>query len=72
MDAISSNGIWTSTDKLIIGPRSLLYSYLCRCDERPKPKAEEFTHLTYTGLLGGLEHLKIDEVNRREVCECDG
>ncbi len=42
--------------------------------ERLKTKDEEFTRLTYTGLIGGLEHLKItlDEVNRREVCECDG
>jgi hypothetical protein len=23
----------------------------CRCDERPKTKAEESTHFTYTGLL---------------------
>jgi hypothetical protein len=33
-----------------------VYEY--RCDERLKTKAEEFTHLGYTGLLGGLEHLK--------------
>jgi hypothetical protein len=33
--------------------------YECRCDERPKTKAEEFTRLAYTGFLGGLEHLKI-------------
>jgi hypothetical protein len=31
------------------------------------------THLVYTGLSGGLEHLKDrDEVNRREGSECDG
>jgi hypothetical protein len=30
------------------------------CDERLKPKAEESTYLTYTGLLGELEHLKIE------------
>ncbi len=29
----------------------------CRCDERLKTKAEESTHLTYTGLIGELEHL---------------
>jgi hypothetical protein len=46
--------------------------YECRCDERLKTKAEESTRLGYTGLLGELEHLKIDEVNRRDVCECDG
>jgi hypothetical protein len=34
--------------------------YECRCDERLKTKVEEFTRLTYTGLLGGLEHLKIE------------
>jgi hypothetical protein len=33
--------------------------YECRCDERLKPKAEESTHLAYTGLFGELEHLKI-------------
>ena len=34
--------------------------YECRCDERLKPKGEESTCLTYTGLLGELEHLKIE------------
>jgi hypothetical protein len=33
--------------------------YECRCDERLKTKAEESTRLSYTGLLGELEHLKI-------------
>jgi hypothetical protein len=33
--------------------------YECRCDERLKTKAEESTHLGYTGLLGELEYLKI-------------
>ena len=34
--------------------------YKCRCDERlRKVKAEGSTHLTYTGLRGELEHLKI-------------
>ena len=32
----------------------------CRCDERLKTKAEESTRLAYTGLLGELEHLKIE------------
>jgi hypothetical protein len=31
----------------------------CRCDERLKTKDEGFTRLTYTGLCGELEHLKI-------------
>jgi hypothetical protein len=34
--------------------------YECRCDERLKTEAEESTRLTYTGLLGELEHLKIE------------
>ncbi len=33
--------------------------YECRCDERLKTKSEGSTRLAYTGLLGGLEHLKI-------------
>jgi hypothetical protein len=31
----------------------------CRCDERLKTETEESTRLVYTGLRGGLEHLKI-------------
>ena len=48
--------------------------YECQCDERLKTKVEGYTRLTYTGLCGGLEHLKIerDEVNRGGVCECGG
>jgi hypothetical protein len=38
--------------------RRLIYE--CRCDERPKAKAERSTRLAYTGFRGGLEHLKID------------
>jgi hypothetical protein len=34
--------------------------YECRFDERLKTKAEGSTLLTYTGLVGGLEHLKIE------------
>ena len=42
-----------------------------------KTKAEESTRLPYTRFRGGLEHLKNhskdrDEMNRREVFECDG
>ena len=37
--------------------RRLLYE--CRCDARLICKADVSTHLTYTGLRGGLEHLKI-------------
>jgi hypothetical protein len=38
--------------------RRLIYE--CRCDERLKAKTEGYTRLTYTGLHGGLEHLKIE------------
>jgi hypothetical protein len=31
-----------------------------RCDERLETKDERSTRLTYTGLRGGLEHLKIE------------
>jgi hypothetical protein len=35
-----------------------MYEY--RCDERLKDKTEGSTCLGYTGLCGGLEHLKIE------------
>ena len=35
-------------------------TYECRCDERLKVKSEGSARLTYTGLCGGLEHLKIE------------
>jgi hypothetical protein len=38
--------------------RRPIYEY--RCDERLKAKTEGSTHLTYTGLRGGLEHLKME------------
>ena len=45
----------------------------CRCDERLKTEVEEFTRLAYTGLLGGLEHLKIEtRLIDENFCECDG
>ncbi len=34
--------------------------YECRCDDRLKPEGEESTLLGYTGLIGELEHLKIE------------
>ncbi len=34
--------------------------YQCRCNERLKTKDEGSMRLTYTGLCGGLEHLKIE------------
>ncbi len=34
--------------------------YECRCNERLKVKSEGSTRLVYTGLRGGLEHLKIE------------
>ena len=41
--------------------------YECRCDERLKAEAEGSTRLQYTGLHGGLEHLKIESrlINER-------
>jgi hypothetical protein len=33
---------------------------MCTDGERLKTKDEESTHLAYTGLLGELEHLKIE------------
>jgi hypothetical protein len=49
--------------------------YECRCDERIKTKTEGSTRLTYTGLCGGLEHLKIttrliDERFASVMCGC--
>jgi hypothetical protein len=46
--------------------------YECRYDERLKTKSEKSTRLSYTGLIGELEHLKIEtrlveEVSRRDV-----
>ena len=35
-----------------------MYEY--RCDERLKAKSEGSTRVGYTGLRGGLEHLKIE------------
>ncbi len=35
-------------------------TYECRCDERLKTKSEKSTRLSYTGLFGELEHLKIE------------
>jgi hypothetical protein len=35
-------------------------TYVCWCDERLKTKTEGSTRLAYTGLLGGLEHLKTE------------
>ena len=46
-----------------------------RCDERLKVRVEESTCLTYTG-LHDKNKLEIprdkDEVNKREIHECDG
>jgi hypothetical protein len=44
-----------------------MYEY--RCDERLNATDQGSTHLTYTGLNGGLEHLKIETrlINERDV-----
>jgi hypothetical protein len=51
--------------------RRLTYEY--RCDERLKTKKEESTrpHRHWVGRVPGTLKEK-DEVNRREVCECEG
>jgi hypothetical protein len=41
--------------------------YECRCDERLKTKSEKSTRLSYTGLIGKLEHLKIETRSIDEV-----
>ena len=43
--------------------------YECRCGERLKAKAEGSTRLAYTGLRGGLGHLKIETRLRGERFE---
>ncbi len=48
--------------------------YECRYDERLKTKSEKSTRLVYTGLIGELEHLKIettliDEMFPSVMCE---
>ena len=50
--------------------------YECRCDERLQTNSKEFTRLAYTGLIGGLEHLKIETrlINEKianALGECD-
>ena len=40
--------------------RTKKFVYDCRCDERLKPKDDESTRLTYTGLFEELEYLKIE------------
>ena len=40
--------------------KSSILIYECRCNARLKGKGEGSTRLTYTGLRGGLEHLKIE------------
>jgi hypothetical protein len=54
---------WTGTPtdrarSIIKLNRRLIYE--CRCDENLMTKAEGSTRLTYTGLIGGLEHLQIE------------
>ncbi len=35
-----------------------ILTYECRCNEKLKSEVEGSTRLVYTGLSGGLEHLK--------------
>jgi hypothetical protein len=41
-----------------------ILTYECRCNERLKSKDEASTLLVYTGVRGGLEHLKIETILR--------
>ena len=43
-----------------------MLTYECRCDERLSSTGDGSTRLTYTGLCGGLEHLKIETRLRDE------
>jgi hypothetical protein len=47
--------------------------YECRCDERRRTKTEEIyaSLIHWVGRTTGTPKDK-DEVNKREVCECDG
>jgi hypothetical protein len=53
-------------------------TYDCRCDERLKPKDDESTYTVffvvyYESIKRGTGTPKDkDEVNKREVCECEG
>ena len=46
-----------------------IHIYGCRCNERLKSKSEGSKHLVYTGLSGGLGHLKIETRLRVERFE---
>ena len=49
---------WRVTNLFLSANKKPNYYY--RCDTRLKTKTEGSTRLTYTGLRGGLEHLKIE------------
>jgi len=57
-----------------VSPSVQVEIFECRCDERLKTKVEESTRLTYTaGVARGTGTPNDrDEVNRRDVYECDG
>jgi hypothetical protein len=50
---------WQNADKARFRPDWSYMIYECRCDERLKTKAEGSTRLVYTGLVRGLDHLKL-------------
>ena len=76
--------VWNAFWRRVFSARNVFLADIARLDSqsagiffmdssiRLKDKAEGSTRLTYTGLRGGLEHLKNskdrDEVNIREVC----
>jgi hypothetical protein len=65
----------THTSRLVVyyeeikGKVKRILIYECRCNERLKSKDEGSTRLVYTGLRGGLGHLKIETMLRDERFE---
>ena len=70
---MSSDSVYYETIKREVNRRLI---HEGRCDGSLKGKPEESTRLTYNGLCGGLEHLKIetrliDEMFASVMGECD-
>ncbi len=58
----------SSSVSSLVSSSMVVGGFLSRCDERLKTD-EGSTHLTYTGLHGGQEHLKIETRLRGERFE---
>ena len=69
MDHQSHGGSHRSGCVVFVYYEENTYIYESRCNERLKPKTQGSTRLTYTGLYGGLEHLKIETRLRGERFE---